>query len=455
MLGPSTKITYAADWSEYFGHQPADGTGDVYFHLDPLWASTNIDAVGIDVYWPLSDWRDGDSHLDRLTGVESPHDLAYLKPNIFAGEGYSWYYASDAAREAQTRTTITDGQGKPWVFRFKDIRNWWSNNHVNRPGGTESGGPTAWVPKSKPIWITELGCPAVDKGSNQPNVFYDPKSSESFLPHFSRGFRDDLIQRRYIQAFHETFDPAHVDFVPTHNPVSAVYGGRMVDPNRIYVYTWDARPYPAFPYDLDAWSDGGNWPLGHWLTGRLAGGSLAAVVAKILDDYGFTRYSANGLTGTLDGYVIDRVMSARAALQPLELAYAFDSYEQAGTVRFAHRGRRAAAATSARTILSRRGPACDFRGDARTGNRASFRRQAHLHRRTGRLSARHGGSAARNRSERSRGDGRSADRVDAGSRARDRRALAAGGLGLAATAFTCAAAEPDRHRAERRRSLHR
>src|SRR5258706_321393 len=48
VLGPSTKITYAADWSEYFGHQPADGSGDVYFHLDPLWASPDIDAVGID-----------------------------------------------------------------------------------------------------------------------------------------------------------------------------------------------------------------------------------------------------------------------------------------------------------------------------------------------------------------------------------------------------------------------
>ena len=344
VLGTSTKITYAADWSEYFGHQPADGTGDVYFHLDPLWSSSNIDAIGIDVYWPLADWRDGDSHLDRLAGTETPHDLDYLKANIFAGEGYGWYYASDAHRNAQTRTTITDGAGKPWVFRYKDIRNWWSNRHYNRPGGAESASHTAWVPESKPIWLTELGCPAVDKGANQPNVFVDPKSSESLLPYFSRGFRDDLIQRRYIQAFHETFDPTHESFVPAHNPVSSVYGGRMVDPSRLYVYTWDARPYPAFPYDLESWADGGNWPLGHWLTGRLAGGSLAAIVAAILDDHGFARYAVNGLTGSLDGYVVDRVMSARQALQPLELAFAFESYEQAGTIRFAHRGRRTPAA---------------------------------------------------------------------------------------------------------------
>src|SRR5262249_38193362 len=33
ILGPETKVVYAADWSEYFGHQPADGSGDVAFHL--------------------------------------------------------------------------------------------------------------------------------------------------------------------------------------------------------------------------------------------------------------------------------------------------------------------------------------------------------------------------------------------------------------------------------------
>ena len=55
-------VTYAADWSEYFGHQPSDGSNDVYFHLDDLWSDSNIDAVAIDNYWPLADWRDGTSH---------------------------------------------------------------------------------------------------------------------------------------------------------------------------------------------------------------------------------------------------------------------------------------------------------------------------------------------------------------------------------------------------------
>ncbi len=54
--GHRAKITYAADWSEYFGHQPGDG--DAIFHLDPLWAHPAINAIGIDNYMPLSDWRD-------------------------------------------------------------------------------------------------------------------------------------------------------------------------------------------------------------------------------------------------------------------------------------------------------------------------------------------------------------------------------------------------------------
>ena len=65
---PGAKIGYAADWSEYFGHQPPDGSGDVFFHLDPLWAQPTIDFVGIDNYMPLSDWRDGRSMPTRRPG---------------------------------------------------------------------------------------------------------------------------------------------------------------------------------------------------------------------------------------------------------------------------------------------------------------------------------------------------------------------------------------------------
>ena len=287
ILGPAVKIVYSADWSEYFGYQPADGTGDVYFHLDPLWASANIDAIGIDVYWPLADWRDGATHLDRVAGTRSIYDLDYLKRNLTGGEGFDWYYASDAARQSQSRTVIADGAGKPWVFRYKDLKSWWLYAHKNRPGGIESAAATAWVPQSKPIWLMELGCGAVDKAANQPNVFVDPKSAETALPYFSTGRRDDYMQRRYLQAFLEAYDPDSAGGIAGLNPVSSVYGARMVDVSRTHVYAWDLRPFPAFPSDTDTWSDGPSWRFGHWLNGRTTSSSLAGLIALMSADYGF------------------------------------------------------------------------------------------------------------------------------------------------------------------------
>ncbi len=338
VLGPSTKVTYAADWSEYFGHHPQDGTGDVYFHLDPLWASASIDGIAIDCYWPLSDWRDQSGHADAAAGWRSIYDPEYLRANVRGGEGFDWYYKNAADREAQVRTPITDAFGKPWVFRYKDIKSWWSNAHHNRPGGIESSTATAWVPQSKPFWLTEIGCPAVDKGANQPNVFVDPKSSENALPYFSRGTRDDLMQRRVLDAMISTFDPADPDFDPAANPVSAVYGGRMVSPDHVLPYCWDARPHPAFPSALDVWGDGTNWALGHWLNGRMAGGALDATLKAMMVDYGFARARVDAMPGSLQGYVVDRVMSARQALQPLELAYFFDVLESGGEITFRPRG---------------------------------------------------------------------------------------------------------------------
>ncbi len=338
VLGPNTKVTYAADWSEYFGHHPQDGSGDVYFHLDPLWASPSIDAIGIDLYWPLSDWRDGYDHADAMAGVQSIYDLKYLKSNIAGGEGYDWYYASAGDRASQIRTPITDGQGKPWIFRYKDLKSWWRNPHYNRPGGIEQSTPTEWVPESKPVWFMEIGCPAIDKGANQPNVFVDPKSSETVLPYFSNGQRDDFIQRRYLQALIEAFDPEHPGAMPDLNPESSVYEGRMVDPGRIHVYTWDARPFPAFPSDTHTWGDSVNWHRGHWINGRVTSAPVGDLLACLLDDAGFAHYETSALKGILPGYTIDRVMSPREAIQPLELAYFFDAVESGDKIVFRPRG---------------------------------------------------------------------------------------------------------------------
>lgn len=335
IVGSGTVVTYGADWTEYGAHVVDSGASEVRFPLDPLWACTAIDAVGIDYYAPLADWRDAGNQVD-LALTDNPHRLDYLTGNLAGGEGFDWYYADDAARAAQTRTPITDGLGKPWMFRQKDIWNFWSQPHYERVGGAELGSPTAWVPQGKPIWLTEIGCPAVDKGANQPSVFPDPKSAEARLPHFSNGRRDDLIQRRYLEAALAAFDP--VLGGGAFNPVSFVYGGRMVTPDAIHLWTWDARPYPIFPAATDAWSDGPNWETGHWLTGRLGSTPLDGLVSAILADSGVDGVEAGDLGEGPDGYVVDRPMAPRAMLDPLALAYAFDAFEQDGVLRFRQRG---------------------------------------------------------------------------------------------------------------------
>ncbi len=326
ILGPETKIGYASDWSEYFGYQPS-GTGDRFFHLDPLWADANIDFVGIDNYMPLSDWRDGEDHRDADAG--SIYNLDYLRANVEGGEGYDWYYASPEEAEAQIRTPIEDSTHyEPWIWRYKDLRNWWSNWHHERIGGLRQNDPTDWVPGSKPIWFTELGCAAVDKGTNQPNKFLDPKSSESSLPPHSNGLRDDFIQVQYLTATLGYWSE------PQNNPVSEIYDGPMLDLSNAYVWAWDARPYPTFPNLRSQWDDGENYARGHWLNGRSGARTLASVVTEICHGAGVTDIDVSQLYGVVRGYAVEDVSDARSALQPLMLRYGFDAIERDGVLRF-------------------------------------------------------------------------------------------------------------------------
>lgn len=326
--GVATKLTYAADWSEYFGYHPADGSGEVLFNLDPLWASADIDAVGIDNYMPLSDWRDGDLSLGNPDGFRLAEDAEAMQAMIAAGEGYDWYYASADDRRDRIRTPITDGlTGKPWVYRYKDIASWWGQAHRNRIGGVEQTVPTAWVAGAKPVWFTELGCPAIDKGANQPNVFTDPKSSETAVPYFSSGARCDAMQRRFLEAQHRFWQGPDAP--------------ACVDPDHMFVWTWDARPAPAFPENTGLWSDGVNWQTGHWLNGRLGAATAADVIAAVLADHGFESGDVARVGGDLSGYVQSEQASARDVLEPLMAALQIDAVEDGETLRFRSRMKQA------------------------------------------------------------------------------------------------------------------
>ena len=313
---PGADISYAADWTEYGAHVPGDGTGDVLFPLDALWASADVDFVGVDWYPPLGDWRDGAAHLDALAGYGAADDPAYLASQIAGGEAYDWYYADGTARDAQTRLSIQDGAyGEHFIFRRKDITGWANAYHHERPGGVRAATPTGWTPGMKPVRLMEIGFAAVDKGGNAPNVFFDPKSSESALPPYSNGARDEVFQRRALAAV-----LPHWEAEPL---VEAAY-----------VWAWDGRPFPAWPLKEAVWSDGGNWARGHWLNGRSGLAPLADVVADICARGGVEDVDVSGLDGVVEGYGLDGVHSVRAALEPLKVAYGFECVERDGALVF-------------------------------------------------------------------------------------------------------------------------
>jgi hypothetical protein len=159
-------------------------------------------------------------------------------------------------------------------------------------------------PEFAAAWSDELGCAAVDKGANQPNIFGDSKSAEDGRPYFSSGAPDALMQRQALRAHHAFWrDPAN-------NPPG------MVDAERIYHWTWDVRPYPAFPSQDDVWADGVNHRSGHWLTGRLGGMASDELAVAIARNHG-VELEAEPASPLIGGYVLHGASTAREALEPI------------------------------------------------------------------------------------------------------------------------------------------
>ncbi|WP_342270467.1 baseplate multidomain protein megatron [Rickettsia endosymbiont of Orchestes rusci] len=293
-LGSNSLVTYAADWSEY--HHTEGG----WFNLDPLWASPNIDFIGIDAYFPLT----GDLPQKQIT-----EEL--IKSGWGSGEGWEYYW--DPTRSQ--KHYFNDPK-----YAWKNIEYWWSNRHHN-PDGTQ----TNWQPKLKPIWFTEFGFPSVDCCSNQPNVFYDPASVESHFPRGSSGKTSFYAQR---QALNATLDYWQNKNEHETNLVS-----------KRFVWCYDVRPFPFFPDLKHIWQDGDLWATGHWLNGKLGNSNLAAIVADILQATGLKPgdYDVSRLTDEVSGYIISQHITAREAIEQLQSAYFFDCVESDGILKFIHR----------------------------------------------------------------------------------------------------------------------
>jgi hypothetical protein len=282
MLPAGVLVSYASDWSEY-DHD----------NLSTFWP--NADFVGIDYYMPLTDWRTSD---------DENYTLDHFKSGIVSGEYWDYFYASEQDRTDNVRTPITQSQ-----FQQKNIRYWRDNN---QPG--------------KEIWFTEFGCGAIDKGGNQPNVFFDPKSTSSGTPWFSDGSRNDAVQRLYIEAMLAYWEE-----------------DGLVDPRNMFVWTWDARPYPTFPYKaINLWGDSERWSTGHWINGRLDVFKLSDVVTELAKEAGYAEENINvadlkNNTTLIQGMLVTGVTAYRDTILNLMNCFLFDVYEDGEDLIFVRR----------------------------------------------------------------------------------------------------------------------
>jgi len=273
IVGPNVLVTYAADWSEY--HHTEGG----WYNLDPLWASPDIDFIGIDAYFPVT---------KAVSSTITPEEIANGWAN---GEGYDYYidYTDNSKHPLQPQ------------YAWKNIRYWWENNHKN-----PNGEITQWQPRSKLIWFTEFGFPSIDKASNQPNVFFDPKCIDGGIPRHSNGSTDFSIQRKAIRAFLEYWRTQE-------------YIGEM------FLWTWDARPYPAWPH-MKFWKDGNLWEKGHWVNNKFGASSLASILLEISHRCGIniTNIEVSSVDEAVEGFVLSNQITAINAINTLRAAYFFD-----------------------------------------------------------------------------------------------------------------------------------
>jgi hypothetical protein len=227
-----------------------------------------------------------------LAGQPAINSKSYLKANIEGGEKFNWFYFDsnnlgrgqdplgsdlqvslpESHHKTQSRNQYFPQQQ---ILGNKQLRWWWNNTHnalYDTGAGLVPQGPnTQWIAQSKPIVFTEYGFPSCDKCPNQPNVFFDPKSTESFTPFWSiwrnadgGGFLpkpDQNLELLALQAIYEYW------FVDGHNSVAAS-GVKMIEPAFCSVWNWDARPFPTFPMLASVWGDAGNWQAGNWLNGK-------------------------------------------------------------------------------------------------------------------------------------------------------------------------------------------
>lgn len=289
-------ITYAADWSEYHSIN-----GE--YNLDKLWASENIDVIGIDAYFPLTDIKSY-SYTPKLNEIID---------GWTSGEGYDYFYENGNRNKKIYYASP--------AFAWKNIQYWWESEHINSTNKIKS----QWIPKMKKIWFTEYGFPSIHGASNMPNIFYNPESSEGGLPVNSNGGINFDLQRVAIEATVRKWEDS-----------------KMVE--NMLLWCYDARPYPQFPQERSVWSDGNLWIYGHWINGKLGRCLLSKIICDLFlklkknFNFEFSYPNTDDIFQSVDGFIINNNLTIIDVFKILQQCYFFDVKENEYQITFMPRG---------------------------------------------------------------------------------------------------------------------
>lgn len=268
-------VTYSADWTEYHA-------ADLDYNMDDLWSSDNIDFVGIEAFFPLGE-----------DGGRIDYNPADISKYWSSGEGYDYYYSDPINRTGKTNYV---NRGSAW----KDIGYWQANSHIKNNGTT-----TAWRPNMKKIWFIAYGFGSIDNCAAQPSVFYY-KYNDSNFPRGSWGNADFRAQYVAIKGTVERW--SNSNYV-----------------ERMFLWYWDARPYPYFPSLSNIWPDTDKWKLDHSVQGKIGTLNLSDILR-----YVFSKNNVSVVADKLNQYVDGFIISNKDLIdvvKDLSTCYFFDTIQ--------------------------------------------------------------------------------------------------------------------------------
>lgn len=203
------EISYAANWTEY--HSCHGGLRP----LDAFWSHPAVGFVAIDYYMPLTNSQDQDLH-----NVET------IKKAFDSGEGKDYYTVDSKQFSFSTHDDA-----------WKNLKHWY--DHPHKDWDEKQRQETSWIPRSKPIILSEYGSRSVDRATDAPWLYGKD------LPYNSNGGVDNKIQVITIRAF--------LEYMKENNFI-----------REGFCYGYDSRGKNW----QDKYADGQEYAIGHWIDGK-------------------------------------------------------------------------------------------------------------------------------------------------------------------------------------------